>query len=105
MKPYPPPNPVIPTVMWLVVVVVGSVFLAPVIVLVGIYDILTQRNRTPHSPTVCDPVDVAAENIPESILPESIKPDDSGDRLLEWILTEAERQAWVNEVEKGLQNK
>jgi hypothetical protein len=79
--------------MWLVVVVVGSVFLAPVIVLVGIYDILTQRNRTPHSPTVCDPVDVAPV------------PDDSGDRLLEWILTEAERQAWVNDVEKGLQKK
>jgi hypothetical protein len=92
MKPYPPPNPVIPTVMWLVVVVVGSVFLAPIIVLLGIYDILTQRNRTPHSPTDCDPVDVAAV-------------DDAGDRLLEWILTEAERQAWVNEVEKGLQNK
>jgi hypothetical protein len=92
MKPYPPPNPVIPTVMWLVVVVVGSVFLAPVIVLVGIYDILTQRNRTPRSPTVCDPVDVAVV-------------DDAGDRLLEWILLEAERQAWVNEVEKGLQKK
>jgi hypothetical protein len=93
MKPYPPPNPVLKTIAVLIGVVTVSVFLAPVIVLLGIYDILTQRNRTPHSPTVCDPVDVAPVT------------DESGDRLLEWILLEAERQAWVNEVEKGLQNK
>jgi hypothetical protein len=43
-----------------------------------------------RSPTVCDPVDVAPV------------PDESGDRLLTWILLEAERQAWVNEVEQML---
>jgi hypothetical protein len=77
----------------------------PALLLVVLLDYVIGTRLSEHSPTVCDPVDVAAENIPESILPESIKPDESGDRLLEWILTEAERQAWVNEVEKGLQNK
>jgi hypothetical protein len=65
----------------------------PALLLVVLLDYVIGTRLSEHSPTVCDPVDVAAV------------PDDSGERLLEWILTEAERQAWVNEVEKGLQNK
>jgi hypothetical protein len=61
--------------------------------LVVLADYVIGTRLSERSPTVCDPVDVAPV------------PDDSGDRLLEWILTEAERQAWVNDVEKGLQKK
>jgi hypothetical protein len=64
----------------------------PAMLLVVLLDYVIGTRLTERSPTDCDPVDVAAV-------------DDAGDRLLEWILTEAERQAWVNEVEKGLQNK
>jgi hypothetical protein len=64
----------------------------PAMLLVVLLDYVIGTRLTERSPTDCDPVDVAAV-------------DDAGDRLLEWILLEAERQAWVNEVEKGLQNK
>jgi hypothetical protein len=65
----------------------------PALLLVVLLDYVIGTRLSEHSPTVCDPVDVA------------VVPDDSGDRLLTWILLEAERQAWVNEVEKGLQKK
>jgi hypothetical protein len=65
----------------------------PAMLLVVLLDYVIGTRLSEHSPTVCDPVDVAPV------------PDESGDRLLEWILLEAERQAWVNEVEKGLQKK
>jgi hypothetical protein len=68
-------------------------YAVPAMLLVVLLDYVIGVRLSEHSPTVCDPVDVAPA------------PDDSGDRLLEWILTEAERQAWVNEVEKGLQKK
>jgi hypothetical protein len=70
-----------------------STLAVPAMLLVVLLDYVIGVRLSEHSPTVCDPVDVAPA------------PDDSGDRLLEWILTEAERQAWVNEVEKGLQKK
>jgi hypothetical protein len=70
-----------------------STLAVPAMLLVVLLDYVIGVRLSEHSPTVCDPVDVAAV------------PDDSGDRLLTWILLEAERQAWVNEVEKGLQNK
>jgi hypothetical protein len=65
----------------------------PALLLVVLLDYVIGTRLSEHSPTVCDPVDVAPV------------PDESGDRLLTWILLEAGRQAWVNEVEKGLQNK
>jgi hypothetical protein len=65
----------------------------PAMLAVVLLDHVLGTRLSEHSPTVCDPVDVAPV------------PDESGDRLLEWILLEAERQAWVNEVEKGLQDK
>jgi hypothetical protein len=68
-------------------------YAVPALLLVVLLDYVIGTRLSERSPTVCDPVDVAAV------------PDESGDRLLEWILLEAERQAWVNEVEKGLQNK
>jgi hypothetical protein len=70
-----------------------STLAVPAMLLVVLFDYVIGTRLSEHSPTVCDPVDVAPV------------PDDAGDRLLEWILLEAERQAWVNEVEKGLWNK
>jgi hypothetical protein len=68
-------------------------YAVPALLLVVLLDYVIGTRLSERSPTDCDPVDVAPV------------PDDAGDRLLEWILTEADRQAWVNEVEKGLQNK
>jgi hypothetical protein len=67
-------------------------YAVPALLLVVLLDYVIGTRLSERSPTVCDPVDVAVV-------------DDAGDRLLEWILLEAERQAWVNEVEKGLQKK
>jgi hypothetical protein len=64
----------------------------PALLLVVLLDYVIGTRLSEHSPTVCDPVDVAAV-------------DDAGDRLLEWILTEAERQAWVNEVHRKLEKR
>lgn len=68
----------------------------PAMLLVVLADHVLGRRLTEHSPTVCDPVDVAA------VEPEA---DNAGALVLEWILLEAERQNWVNKVERGLWKK
>jgi hypothetical protein len=63
-----------------------STLAVPALLLVVLLDYVIGTRLSERSPTVCDPVDVAPVT------------DDSGDRLLEWILLEAERQAWVSGV-------
>ena len=64
--------------------------------LVVAMDLYIKKTREPASlphrqPHVCAAGDVEAE--------------EAGTRVLEWILDEAGRQAWINNVETGLWNK